>query len=50
LHNYFEVKYVRRQANKVAHSLGRVAFSLSRRRMFDSAPRCIVTLLINDIC
>jgi ribonuclease HI len=49
-HNYFEVKYVRRQANKVAHSLARAAFSMSRRRIFDSAPRCITTLLINDNC
>jgi hypothetical protein len=33
--NYFEVKYVRRQANKVAHYLARAAFSMSRRRIFN---------------
>jgi ribonuclease HI len=43
LHNYFEVKYVRRQANKVAHYLARAAFSISRRRVFDSVPPCIET-------
>jgi ribonuclease HI len=31
MNNYFEVKYVKRQANKVAHSLARAAFSMSRR-------------------
>jgi ribonuclease HI len=48
--NYFEVKYVKRQANKVAHSLARAAFSMSRRRIFDSIPPCIATYLINEIC
>jgi ribonuclease HI len=46
--NYFEVKYVKRQANKVAHSLARAAFSMSRRRIFDSVPRCIESYLINE--
>jgi ribonuclease HI len=50
LHNYFEVKYVRRQANKVAHYLARAAFSMSRRRVFDSVPPCIETYLNNEIC
>jgi ribonuclease HI len=50
LHNYFEVKYVRRQANKVAHYLARTAFSMSRRRVFDSVPPCIETYLNNEIC
>jgi ribonuclease HI len=50
MNNYFEVKYVKRQANKVAHSLARAAFSMSRRRIFDSAPRCIDTYLINEAC
>jgi ribonuclease HI len=50
MNNYFEVKFVKRQANKVAHSLARAAFSMSRRRIFDSVPRCIVTYLNNEIC
>ncbi|KAK2456835.1 hypothetical protein QL285_004167 [Trifolium repens] len=50
VHNYFEVKYVRRQANKVAHYLARAAFSISRRRVFDSVLPCIETYLNNEIC
>jgi ribonuclease HI len=50
MNNYFEVKFVKRQANKVAHSLARAAFSMSRRRIFDSVPRCIVTYLNSEIC
>jgi ribonuclease HI len=48
LNNYFEVKYISRQANKVAHYLARAAFSMSRRRIFDSVPRCIETYLNNE--
>jgi ribonuclease HI len=48
--NYFEVKYVKRQANKVAHSLARAAFSMSRRCVFDSVPPCIDSFLRNEIC
>jgi ribonuclease HI len=47
--NYFEVKYVKRQANKVAHYLARAAFSLSSRRVFDLVPPCIATYLINEM-
>jgi ribonuclease HI len=50
MHNYFEVKYVRRQANKVAHHLARAAFSMSRRRIFDSIPPCIDSYLHNERC
>jgi hypothetical protein len=50
MHNYFEVKYVKRQANLVAHSLAIAVFSMSRRRIFDSVPRCIDTVLSNEIC
>jgi ribonuclease HI len=50
LHNYFEVKYVRRQVNKVAHYLTRATFSMSRRRIFDSVPPCIDTYLNNERC
>jgi hypothetical protein len=47
--NYFEVKYVKRQANKVAHYLARAAFSLSSRRVFDLVPPCIAAYLINEM-
>jgi ribonuclease HI len=49
LHNYFEVKYVKRQANIVAHTLARAAYSMPRRCIFDSIPRCIKTVLSNEI-
>jgi ribonuclease HI len=48
-HNYFEVKYIKRQANNVAHTLARAAYSMSRRCIFDSIPRCIETILSNEI-
>ncbi|WJX78361.1 hypothetical protein P8452_61592 [Trifolium repens] len=48
--NYFEVKYVKRQANRVAHSLARAALSMSSRRVFDSVPPCIDSILINEVC
>jgi ribonuclease HI len=41
LHSNFEVKFVRRQANMVAHSLARVACSWVSHRIFDSYPSCI---------
>ncbi|KAK2361157.1 hypothetical protein QL285_086341 [Trifolium repens] len=47
-HNYFEVKYVKRQANNVAHTLARAAYSMSSRRIFDSVPRCIETIISNE--
>jgi ribonuclease HI len=50
LHNYFEVNYVRRQANKVAHYLARAAFFMSSRRVFDLVPPCIETYLNNETC
>jgi hypothetical protein len=49
LYNYFEVKYVKRQANIVAHTLAREAYSMSRRCILDSIPRYIETLLSNEI-
>jgi ribonuclease HI len=47
--DYFEVKYVKRQANITAHSLARAAYSMSSRRIFDSIPRCIDTFLNNEM-
>ncbi|GAU16129.1 hypothetical protein TSUD_339990 [Trifolium subterraneum] len=49
LNNNFEVKFVKRQANMVAHSLARAAYSMSGRRLFESIPRCIDNYLINEM-
>jgi len=48
LHSNFEVKFVRRQANMVAHSLATAACSWASHRIFDSYPSCIEHWLIND--
>jgi ribonuclease HI len=45
----FVVKFVRRQANMVAHSLARAAISRPRRDVIDILPTCIATLLYNEI-
>jgi ribonuclease HI len=45
----FVVKFVRRQANMVAHSLARAAISRPRRDVIDILPPCIATLLYNEI-
>jgi hypothetical protein len=47
--NYCEVKFVKRQANKVAHSLASAAFYMSSRRIFDLVPPCIANYLNNEI-
>ncbi|XP_058774294.1 uncharacterized protein LOC131648560 [Vicia villosa] len=44
----FEVKFVKRQANSVAHSLARAANSWARRSLLSSTPLCIEHLLINE--
>jgi uncharacterized membrane protein len=49
MNNYFEVKYVKRQANKVAHFLTKMAYSMSTRRIFYLIPHCIDTHLINEM-
>jgi ribonuclease HI len=45
----FEVKFVKRQANMVAHTLARAVISWSRRCTFDSLPPCILTLMNNEM-
>jgi ribonuclease HI len=45
----FLVKFVRRQANMVAHTLARAAISWSRRRIFETLPLCITQLLNNEM-
>jgi ribonuclease HI len=49
LNNNFEVKFVKRQTNTIAHFLARTAYSISSRRLFESISRCINTYLINEI-
>jgi hypothetical protein len=48
LHSNFEAKFVRRQANMVAHSLARATCSLASHRIFYYYPSCIEHWLIND--
>jgi ribonuclease HI len=45
----FVVKFIKRQANMVAHTLARAAISWSRRYIVDSLPPCITSLLINEM-
>jgi hypothetical protein len=45
----FMVKFIKRQANMVAHSLARAAISYPRRCTFETLPLCISTLLINEM-
>ncbi|XP_058775495.1 uncharacterized protein LOC131649754 [Vicia villosa] len=45
----FEVKFVKRQANSVAHALAKAADSWTRRSFFNMVPPCIDHLLINDM-
>jgi ribonuclease HI len=45
----FMVKFVKRQANMVAHTLARAAISWSRRCTFETLPICITPLLNNEM-
>jgi ribonuclease HI len=45
----FVVKFIKRQANMVAHTLARAAISWSCCRTFETLPLCISTLLINEM-
>jgi ribonuclease HI len=45
----FEVKPIRRQANRVAHTIARAALSWSRRHVFDLIPICIRNFLHNEM-
>ncbi|XP_024640655.1 uncharacterized protein [Medicago truncatula] len=49
LHYNFEVKFVRRQANMVAHTLANVAILNASRHIYDYAPLCIQHYLRNDM-
>jgi hypothetical protein len=43
------VKFIRRQANEVAHSLARVAPLLASFHIFSDIPTCIQTIIINEM-
>jgi ribonuclease HI len=45
----FVVKFIKRQANMVAHSLARAAISWTSRCTFGNLPTCISFLLINEM-
>jgi hypothetical protein len=45
----FSVKFIKRQANMVAHTFAREAISWSSRCTFETLPHCISTLLINEM-
>ncbi|XP_058746722.1 uncharacterized protein LOC131619666 [Vicia villosa] len=45
----FEVKFIKRQANSVAHSLAKAANSWSRRSFIHLIPPCIEQHLINEM-
>jgi ribonuclease HI len=45
----FVVKFIKRQANMVAHSLARAAISGASRCIFENLPTCISSLLINEM-
>jgi ribonuclease HI len=49
LYPNFEVKFVKRQANSVAHTLARAAYSKTSRYIYDLIPPCIHNILINEM-
>lgn len=49
LHSNFKLKFIRRQANMVARTLARAAYSSASRRVFEFYPPCIEQYVINDI-
>jgi hypothetical protein len=44
----FVVKFIKRQANMVAHTIARAAISWPSRYIFESLPHCISSLLLNE--
>ncbi|XP_058758252.1 uncharacterized protein LOC131631477 [Vicia villosa] len=45
----FQVKFIRRQANEVAHALAKTAPSLASFHIFNDVPTCIYNLIINEM-
>jgi ribonuclease HI len=45
----FSVKFIKRQANMVAHTLARVAVSWPSRCSFETLPLCIQSILMNEM-
>jgi ribonuclease HI len=48
-HSNFEVKFTKRQANMAAHSLARVACYWPSRMFFNNVPRCIDSIIMNEM-
>jgi ribonuclease HI len=48
-HNHFSVKYVRRQANEVAHSIARASLSYPRPHIFNDVPSYLYPLIMNEM-
>jgi len=49
LHANFYVRFVRRQANKVAHNIARASLSHPSPHIFSDVPSSLNTLLLNDM-
>jgi hypothetical protein len=45
----FSVKFIKRQANMVAHTLARAAVSWPSRCSFETLPLCIQSTLMNEM-
>jgi len=43
------VKFIRRQANEVAHSLAQTALSEASFRIYSRIPTCIEPIIINEM-
>nr|KYP31420.1 hypothetical protein KK1_048281 [Cajanus cajan] len=48
-HQNLQVRFIRRQANRVAHTLARVARSSASHHFFNFIPPCIASLIINEM-
>jgi ribonuclease HI len=48
-HSHFYVKYVRRQANEVAHSIARASLSHPRPYIFNDVPSYLFPLIMNEM-
>jgi hypothetical protein len=49
LRNNCKVSYVRRQANRVAHSLTQAARLKAGHQVYNYCPPCITTMIINEM-
>lgn len=49
LNPHFKVQFARRQANRAAHTLARVAATSACSHIFSFIPDCIASVIINEI-